>query len=67
MTDMTDKMKENFEQIKERIEEHKDDFGPMAEKVKGAVKGAKEGWESASVEDEDKQRIAHAEETHQTH
>ncbi|MEE1296106.1 MAG: hypothetical protein UHD09_04530 [Bifidobacterium sp.] len=67
MPELNDKMKEGFEKIEEQINEHKDDFGPMAEKFKGALKGAKEGWESASAEEEDKQGIAHAEETHQTH
>ncbi len=70
MTDMTDQMKKNFEEIKERIDEHKDDFEGVkdsAEKIAGKLKDAKEGWESARAEKGDKNEIAKDEETHQTH
>lgn len=33
MVDMSDKMKENFEEIKARIDEHKDDFEDIKKSV----------------------------------
>ncbi|MDE5641022.1 hypothetical protein [Bifidobacterium castoris] len=70
MTDMTEQMKKNFEEIKERIDEHKDDFEAIQNSVSqlsDKLKDAKEGWESARAEKGDKNEIAKDEETHQTH
>lgn len=70
MTDMTEQMKKNFEEIKERIDEHKDDFEAIQNSVSqlsDKLKDVKEGWESARAEKGDKNEIAKNEETHQTH
>ncbi|MEE0654753.1 hypothetical protein [uncultured Bifidobacterium sp.] len=70
MTDMTEQMKKNFEEIKERIDEHKDGFNGIKEsasQLADKLKDAKEGWETARAEKGDKNEIAKDEETHQTH
>ena len=70
MTDMTEQMKKNFEEIKERIDEHKDGFNGIKEsasQLDDKLKDAKEGWETARAEKGDKNEIAKDEETHQTH
>lgn len=70
MPELTDDMKKNFEQLKERIEEHQDDFEGIknsAVDLANRLKDAKEGWESARAEKDDKNEIAKNEETHQTH
>ena len=70
MVDMSDKMKENFEEIKARIDEHKDDFEDIKKSVgdlTDKLKDVKEGWETSRAEKGDKKEVAAHEETHQTH
>ena len=70
MVDMSDKMKENFEEIKARIDEHKDDFEDIKKSVgdlTDKLKDVKEGWETSRAEKGDKKEVAEHEETHQTH
>ena len=70
MVDMSDKMKENFEEIKARIDEHKDDFEDIKKSVGDLtykLKDVKEGWETSRAEKGDKKEVAEHEETHQTH
>ena len=70
MVDMSDKMKENFEEIKARIDEHKDDFEDIKKSVgdlTDKLKDVKEGWETSRAEQGDKKELAEHEETHQTH
>ena len=57
MVDMSDKMKENFEEIKARIDEHKDDFEDIKKSVgdlTDKLKDVKEGWETSRAEKGDK-------------
>ncbi|MUH60517.1 hypothetical protein [Bifidobacterium canis] len=70
MAELSGDMKKNFEEIKERIDEHKDDFEGIkksAEDLGSKLKDAKEGWESSRAEKGDKHEVAENEETHQTH
>lgn len=70
MVDMSDKMKENFEEIKARIDEHKDDFEDIKKSVgdlTDKLKDVKEGWETFRAEKGDKKEVAEHEETHQAH
>lgn len=70
MPELTGDMKKNFEELKERIEEHQDDFEGIkksATDLANKLKDAKEGWESGRAEKGDKNEIAKAEETRQTH
>lgn len=62
--------KQDFEKIEEAIEAHRDDLSKLGEKASefaGKLKDAKKGWEDAHAEGNHDAKIAHQEETHQTH
>ncbi|NEG70445.1 hypothetical protein [Bifidobacterium choloepi] len=58
---------EEFEEIREKLAEERDDFEKKGNDVIDKMKDAKEGWEDSHAEDNFKQEIATKEETHQTH
>lgn len=59
--------KEEFEEMKERVEAQHADFKKGIEDKIDEIKQAKEGWEDSHAEDYAKQYTAEREETHQTH
>ncbi|RSX55605.1 hypothetical protein D2E26_0168 [Bifidobacterium dolichotidis] len=64
---MVDLNKEKFEEMEQRIAEKRDSFQAAGEDLMNKVKDAKEGWESARAERDDKHEIAEAEETGRNH
>ncbi|KFI69496.1 hypothetical protein [Bifidobacterium magnum] len=59
--------KEAFEKIEENIAAKRDEFETKGEEFVGKLKDAKEGWEDSHAEGNHAAKIAHQEETHQTH